>query len=187
MVFFISDLHFYHFNIIKSCSRPFRDEIEMNEKLIENFNSTVSENDEVYILGDLAYRYPDIQSVNSCIARLSGIKHLVVGNHDIELLKDPLFDRSPFRWIKNYYEFPLTAKKKIVLFQQGLLPPVRTCPLSGDGGHAGRFFQRIGGKYRLPSYISGRGSGKNQKINEQKPDRHVPEADQIQNYLLSKG
>ena len=116
MVFFISDLHFYHFNIIKSCSRPFRDEIEMNEKLIENFNSTVSENDEVYILGDLAYRYPDIQSVNSCIARLSGIKHLVVGNHDIELLKDPLFDRSPFRWIKNYYEFPLTAKKKIVLF-----------------------------------------------------------------------
>ncbi len=116
MVFFISDLHFYHFNIIKSCSRPFRDEIEMNEKLIENFNSTVSENDEVYILGDLAYRYPDIQSVNSCIARLSGIKHLVVGNHDIDLLKDPLFDRSPFRWIKNYYEFPLTAKKKIVLF-----------------------------------------------------------------------
>nr|WP_316619144.1 ATP-binding protein [uncultured Ruminococcus sp.] len=108
MVFFISDLHFYHFNIIKSCSRPFRDEIEMNEKLIENFNSTVSENDEVYILGDLAYRYPDIQSVNSCIARLSGIKHLVVGNHDIELLKDPLSDEITF--IDNGKQYDPLAK-----------------------------------------------------------------------------
>jgi calcineurin-like phosphoesterase family protein len=121
MIYFISDLHFYHFNIIKSCHRPFRDEIEMNTKLIENFNDTVSANDHVYILGDLSYRYPDVESVNQCIRQLNGIKHLILGNHDIDLTASPDFDRSQFRWIKNYYELSITAKRKIILFHYPII------------------------------------------------------------------
>ena len=116
MIYFISDLHFHHLNIIKSCNRPFTDPIEMNESLIQNYNNIVQSNDEVYILGDLAYRYPEIQSVNECIERLNGRKFLIKGNHDDQLLEDPLFNKEQFEWIKNYYELPITAKKSIVLF-----------------------------------------------------------------------
>ena len=36
MIYFTSDLHFYHEKIIHHCNRPFRDAQEMNEKLIQN-------------------------------------------------------------------------------------------------------------------------------------------------------
>lgn len=42
MIYFTSDLHFYHEKIIHHCNRPFRDAQEMNEKLIQNWNSIVA-------------------------------------------------------------------------------------------------------------------------------------------------
>lgn len=35
-LFFTSDTHFYHANIIRFCERPFRNVEEMNETLIAN-------------------------------------------------------------------------------------------------------------------------------------------------------
>ena len=40
-VFFTSDTHFNHTNIIRYCDRPFKSTDEMNEKLIGNWNSAV--------------------------------------------------------------------------------------------------------------------------------------------------
>ena len=40
-VFYTSDTHFYHEAIIGFCHRPFTDKKDMNEKLIENWNSVV--------------------------------------------------------------------------------------------------------------------------------------------------
>ena len=37
-VFFTSDTHFNHTNIIRFCSRPFKDVEHMNETLIANWN-----------------------------------------------------------------------------------------------------------------------------------------------------
>ena len=51
-VWFTSDLHLGHRNVIRFCDRPFKDEKEMGEKLIENWNNTVGENDIVFVLGD---------------------------------------------------------------------------------------------------------------------------------------
>lgn len=76
-----SDTHFSHTNIIKYCNRPFRDVQEMNEALIEKWNSTVSPDDVVYHLGDLALGQAIEQQI-ALTARLHGRKHLVPGNHD---------------------------------------------------------------------------------------------------------
>ena len=44
-VFFTSDTHFYHANIINFCKRPFANVETMNEALIENWNAVVGAND----------------------------------------------------------------------------------------------------------------------------------------------
>ena len=44
-VFFTSDTHFYHGNIIRFCNRPFKDVEMMNETIISNWNNTVSQDD----------------------------------------------------------------------------------------------------------------------------------------------
>lgn len=85
-VFFTSDQHFNHKNIIKYCNRPFSSVSEMNEKLIENWNNVVSDSDIVFHLGDFAFGgsslYKDI------LDRLNGSIYLILGNHDNKALKN---------------------------------------------------------------------------------------------------
>lgn len=51
-IYFTSDLHLGHDNIIRFCNRPFSSVEEMNDRIIQNYNSIVHKNDLVYILGD---------------------------------------------------------------------------------------------------------------------------------------
>lgn len=79
--FWVSDLHLFHANIIKYCSRPWANVQEMNEALISNWNSVVKDGDDVYILGDFALTR-DKKDVENIVRRLNGHKHLIYGNHD---------------------------------------------------------------------------------------------------------
>lgn len=81
MIFFTSDLHFGHDNILRFCNRPFRNIEEMNCTLMRNYNAIVKPEDTVYILGDLANKI-SLEKANEIIARLNGHKHLIRGNHD---------------------------------------------------------------------------------------------------------
>ena len=55
MKYFIADTHFNHENIIKYCNRPFQNSKEMNEYIVNKWNSVVTKNDIVYHLGDVGF------------------------------------------------------------------------------------------------------------------------------------
>lgn len=52
MIYFTADHHFDHANVIRYCNRPFSSVEEMNYELITRWNSKVTDNDEVFHLGD---------------------------------------------------------------------------------------------------------------------------------------
>ena len=54
-IYFTSDNHFFHKNIISSCNRPFVDEFDMNEQMIKNWNAVVEPDNTVFCLGDFAW------------------------------------------------------------------------------------------------------------------------------------
>lgn len=78
--FFTSDTHFFHNNIIQYCNRPFSSVDEMNEKLIENWNSVVGKNDIIWHLGDFCFGKKE--NIHEILPRLNGRINLVMGNHD---------------------------------------------------------------------------------------------------------
>ena len=79
MTYFTSDQHFGHGNIIKYCSRPFKTVEEMDEVMLAKWNSRVTDEDDVWILGDLFFRSAAVVPV---LEQLKGRKHLILGNHD---------------------------------------------------------------------------------------------------------
>jgi calcineurin-like phosphoesterase family protein len=82
-VWLISDTHFGHTNIIKYANRPFESVEEMDEALVENWNSVVKQGDKVYHLGDVTMNSKSLD----IMPRLNGRKVLIKGNHDIQKLK----------------------------------------------------------------------------------------------------
>lgn len=78
-LWFTADQHFGHNNIIKHCSRPFASTAEMDQKLIDNWNAVVQDEDVVFFLGDFAWRGSEIDQY---LTNLCGKIYLVVGNHD---------------------------------------------------------------------------------------------------------
>lgn len=83
--FFTADTHFGHDNIRKFCDRPFDSADEMDAALIENWNAAVGPKDDVYHLGDFAFRAA--QRVPEYLQLLNGRIHLIIGNHDAPELR----------------------------------------------------------------------------------------------------
>lgn len=82
-----SDTHFGHKNILGFTDRntgqpvrPFDSVEEMNETMVENWNSVVKPGDKVYHLGDVFFGSKD--DFKSLWPKLNGSKRLIVGNHD---------------------------------------------------------------------------------------------------------
>lgn len=80
-MFFIADSHFGHERIIQICNRPFESLEEMHNKMIEKWNNKVSNEDTVYILGDLSFKMSK-QDIIKILKQLNGKKVLLKGNHD---------------------------------------------------------------------------------------------------------
>jgi calcineurin-like phosphoesterase family protein/2'-5' RNA ligase len=80
-IFFISDLHLDHANIIKYCNRPFRSVSEMNDFIVNTWNKTVRKNDIVYFLGDMAYGRGS-RKTRFWLEKLNGNIVFIKGTHD---------------------------------------------------------------------------------------------------------
>lgn len=76
-----SDPHFYSERIIVNCARPFSSVKEMNEQLIQNYNSVVQKHEVCYWLGDIMYGATK-DKVRNVLNRMNGRKYLIMGNHD---------------------------------------------------------------------------------------------------------
>jgi len=81
-IYVTADEHFDNKGVITNCNRPFKDVDEMNEALVDAHNAVVTDADDVYHLGDFAFKNPA-----PWLARLKGrTHHLILGNHDYRRL-----------------------------------------------------------------------------------------------------
>jgi len=76
VVRYISDPHFGHRNM--AIRRGFKDENEMDEHIISEWNKVVNKRDTVWILGDITMEKSNYEILD----RLNGIKKVILGNHD---------------------------------------------------------------------------------------------------------
>jgi calcineurin-like phosphoesterase family protein len=83
-IFFTSDLHLFHDNIVDYCNRPCSKE-EHNQYIIETLNSIIKPEDAVFNLGDLFYgRNASYTDKLNILKSLNGNWNHLLGNHDNE-------------------------------------------------------------------------------------------------------
>ena len=119
-IYFTSDCHFNHTNIMKYSGRNFYNIGEMNDELIFQHNELVKPNDIVYNLGDFTFQ--SVEGAVNILKQLNGRHRFIRGNHDSWLFDKSSNDFNALRavhdellrqgsskekveWIQDYYEF----------------------------------------------------------------------------------
>ena len=98
MIWFTSDFHFGHEKEFLWGPRGYSNWAEASESVVNNYNSVVSYDDTVYILGDCMLSHPEFGI--SCLKRLNGNKHLIVGNHDTDEKIKRFYEEEVFKSIE---------------------------------------------------------------------------------------
>lgn len=139
-VFFVSDTHFNHRRIIDYCVRPFGSVKEMNQGIIERWNSIVHDDDTVFHLGDVYFFTNERENIKNVehdrkdfcqiMWQLRGHKFLIKGNHDIEsdsvYTADGCFEKT--------YDYPILYDEFFMLSHEPLLLS-QTTPYFNLYGH----------------------------------------------------
>ena len=106
-VFFTADTHFGDHRTINISRRPFTNTAEMNEAMVERWNATVSPDDVIWHLGDVARRPADVAEL---LARLNGTKHLLRGNND----PDATLAAAGWTSVGDYAEIDLDGRRLVL-------------------------------------------------------------------------
>jgi calcineurin-like phosphoesterase family protein len=106
-VFFTSDLHFGHENVLGFDKRPFTTLEEMENELIQRWNVKVSKEDTVYVLGDMIWKSRN-GDAHKLIKSLNGQIILIKGNHDRFLLNAKA--KNALVEIKDYDDIRITLQ-----------------------------------------------------------------------------
>jgi len=107
MIYFTSDPHYFHKNVIKYEDRPFDSVEEMNETMINNWNSVVDPKDTVYLLGDFAF-VNKRHEMEDIVKKLNGHIHWIRGNHD------KIKNVKGFAWEGSYKEVSHGGRKFVL-------------------------------------------------------------------------
>lgn len=156
-IWFTSDTHFGHKNILTFCERPFNSVEEMDNAIIERWNSKVGKDDIVFHLGDFAFA--SNKRWQELIYKLNGKIYLILGNHDITRWPGnytmQLFDR-----VENQIMLKIDNKYKVYLNHvpflcyDGTYRKPEDCTIQLHGhvheriGNIGKDAQRL--QYRFP-------------------------------------
>ena len=105
----IGDLHFYDPNIIKMGPRDFESVEQMNQYMIDEWNSVTGEHDTVIVNGDfIDLLHCSIEQAYAIIDQLKGKIVLILGNHDIvheQVLRNygPRLEVIPYTIVKDEF------------------------------------------------------------------------------------
>jgi calcineurin-like phosphoesterase family protein len=107
MIFFMSDPHFLHKEILKYGKRPFKTETECSDRIIKNINFAVQKSDTLIIVGDFCFgNAKHVREFRSRILCDNVI--LVLGNHDKNV------PRTAFTLVVDKIEMTICKKPVIV-------------------------------------------------------------------------
>lgn len=114
-VFFTTDCHFYHKNILKHCPERLKqigvdpDDEELLHKhdqwLIDLWNASIGKKDIVYIVGD--FSFANVEWTQKLMGKLNGKKYAMIGNHDQTIRRLEM---------RNYFE--QVCEMKMVTFKK---------------------------------------------------------------------
>ena len=121
-LFFTSDTHFYHGNIIRFCNRPFKSVEMMNETIISNWNNTVGQDDIVFHLGDFCLG--GSAEWNKILDRLNGKIYLIMGNHDLKNIRQGYIGRFEHVAMQMHIEVDTFTRERTT--QELMLPGFNT-------------------------------------------------------------
>jgi calcineurin-like phosphoesterase family protein len=116
-----ADLHFGHKNIIEYEIRPFNSVEDMDERLISNWNSALSNKEKIFVLGDFSFY--NKERTAEIVRRLNGRKVLVLGNHDRSHSIKWWYDIG----FSEVYKYPIVFKDFFMMSHE---PPFYTPPNS---------------------------------------------------------
>lgn len=95
-IYFISDMHFGDQSVMsKYDKRPFKTLDEMEKTMIQRWNNRVSDNDRVYILGDMFHRSISVEKAENILSQLNGKKYYIIGNHEktVDQMRNEWFEK----------------------------------------------------------------------------------------------
>jgi calcineurin-like phosphoesterase family protein len=127
-VWFISDCHFAHANIIKYCSRPFKDAEQMDNAIINNWNLMIKKDDIIYCLGDFCLG--NKEAIQRYVSQLNGRKNLILGNHD--RYKPTEYMTFGFEWASR---FPILFDNFMILSHEPVFLNKNCQPYINVHGH----------------------------------------------------
>jgi calcineurin-like phosphoesterase family protein len=113
-VWFTSDTHFGHSNIVKYSARPFLNDageidIEAHDhQLVHNWNNLVKPKDDVFFLGDFCYR--NKEGAEHIREKLNGTIYFIEGNHDSSAFQI----RNSFAWYKNLHAVKVNGQEIVL-------------------------------------------------------------------------
>ena len=137
MIWLIADTHFGHERVIEYENRPFADVHEMDWILMENWNHTVSDGDDVWHLGDFGLcPKPRIREI---VPKLKGHKHIVLGNHDRRTGNIAFWNSLGFETVIPFIQPQMHSVYKGIYFSH---VPIKEC-----------------GQFNIHGHIHGRDSG----------------------------